>query len=170
MVRRGGSTVKPMLPLPVRDRASVIVKGRLLAPADTAPTVVWKEKTSSPGVTSPLVPSSRNVWRLAPPIAERLAVTDRMGLAGPVPGVTVTVSRVGVPAGPELGFAAPTPVGPVLPQTWAGEAEFRGIGAPAEKSARLSSVSAQPSASRNAGGVLLGVGAAPAPSKKLAFP
>src|SRR5713226_419206 len=109
MVRSGGSTVKPMLPLPVRDRASVIVNGRLLAPADTAPTVVRKEKTLSLGDTSPFVPSSKNAWGVAPPIAERLAVTERMGLVGPVPGVTVTVSRVGVPAGPEVVFAAPTP-------------------------------------------------------------
>jgi hypothetical protein len=60
MVTSGGSTAKPMLPLPVRDRASVIVNGRLLAPADTAPTVVWRENTLSPGTTSPFVPSSKN--------------------------------------------------------------------------------------------------------------
>src|SRR6266540_2079256 len=88
-----------MLPLPVLDRASVIVNGRLFAPPDTAPTVAWKEKTLSFGVASPFVPSSKNVWELAPPIAARLALTETMGLVGPVPGVTVTVSRVGVPAG-----------------------------------------------------------------------
>src|SRR3989442_6185289 len=124
MVRTRGSTVYPMLPLPVRDRASVIVNGRLFAPPDTAPTVAWKEKTLSWGVTSPFVPSSKSVWGVAPPIAERLAVTETMGLVGPVPGVTVTVSRIGVPAGPEVGFAVPTPVGPALLQKWAGEAEF----------------------------------------------
>src|SRR6266446_1191780 len=170
MPRWGGSTAKPMLPLPVRDRASVTVNGRDLAPADTAPTVAWKEKTRSFGVRSPFVPSSKNAWGLAPLIAERSAVTKTIGLAGPVPGVTVTVSRVGVPGGPELGLAAPTPVGPELPQTWAGEAAFRGLGAPAEKSALLSSESVQPSACRNAAVVLLRAGAAPAPSKKFAPP
>src|SRR5512140_2235788 len=44
----------------VRDWASVIVADRDLAPAVVAPgTVAWNEKTLSPAVTSPCVPSSK---------------------------------------------------------------------------------------------------------------
>src|SRR3970040_740600 len=51
-----------------------------------------------------------------------------------------------------------------------GLAVLRGAGAPAEKSAALLSVSVQPFPTRTAAVVLLKVGAAPVPSKKLALP
>ena len=56
------------------------------------------------------------------------------------------------------------------PQLFAGDAELRGLGAPAVKSVELLFVSVQPLSARNAAVVLLRAGAAAEPSKKLAVP
>src|SRR5215467_1178848 len=48
----------------------------------------------SPATTSPWVPSSKNDCPAAPPIDVRSPDTVRPVLAGPVPGVTATVSSV----------------------------------------------------------------------------
>jgi hypothetical protein len=55
-------------------------------------------------------------------------------------------------------------------QRWIAVAVLRGAGVPAVKSAALSSVSAQPASSRESAVELVSVGAAAAPSKKLALP
>ena len=56
-------------------------------------------------------------------------------------------------------------VGATTPHGLAGEALLRGAGAAVAKSALLLSVSVQPLAARRSASVVLGVGAAPAPSK-----
>ena len=99
----------------------------------------------------------------------QVAVTPSPVLVGFVPGVTATVRRVDPPTVTVEGFAAPTPVGFVLPpQTLALEAEFRGLGVPAAKSPELLSVSVQPPADRSTDVELLGAGVGAAPSKQLA--
>src|ERR1700744_2472190 len=120
---------------------------------------VENEKTLSPGVTSPFVPSSKKACVADPPIPERSAVTAMPVL--PVPGVTVTVSSVIPPEVTVEGFAAPVALRtPMLPKL-----ELRGFGAPAVKSAALLLVSA-PFASRETEVVLLGAGVGPPPSKQ----
>ena len=105
-------TLSEMEALPVRDWASVMVAGMFLLPAPVfAGTVAWKEKILSPATRSPCVPSSKNCWVVAPPIALRLAATASPVLAGLVPGVTPMVRSVELPACTEFGFAAPTPDG-----------------------------------------------------------
>src|SRR5258706_9155287 len=117
------------------------------------------------GVTSPFVPLSKNCWLAEPPMAVRLALTAKPVLVGPVPGVTVTVSRVVPPARTELGLAAHVPRG--LPQPFNEDAVFRGLGATAVKSAELLSVSVQPAPALSAAVVLDSVGVGPTPSKQL---
>ena len=65
----------------------------------------------SPGVTSPLVPSSANACAGDPPMAVRSPTTDTIGEGG-VPSVVATVSSVEFPATTGLGFALPVPLGP----------------------------------------------------------
>ena len=98
-----------------RPCASAIATGRPVTPAGVpAPIVARNEKTLSPGVTSPLVPSSANDCDGAPPIAVRSPVTVSPVLVGLAPGVTVTVSSVDSPSPTRLGDAAPVPVGFVV--------------------------------------------------------
>lgn len=56
------------------------------------------------------------------------------------------------------------------PQVFTGEAELRGAGVPVIKSELLLLLSVQPLPLRRMAVVLLGVGAGPEPSKKLAVP
>src|SRR5882672_11136998 len=103
-------------------------------------------------------------------MADRFPATVIPVLGGRVPGVTVTVRSVEFPGITGFGLAAPVPEGLFTPlQVLVADAEFRGLGAPVAKSARLLSVSVQPLLVRKPAVVLLSVGAA-APSKKLAFP
>src|SRR5689334_16191859 len=93
-------------------------------------------------------------------------------LVGLAPGVTVTLSVVCSPADTDDGEADPVAAGGVrtgAPQTCNAEAELRGAGAAAVKSAELLSVSVQPLPARKAASVLLKVGAGLA-SEKLALP
>src|SRR5215471_5076620 len=114
-----------------------MLMGRLLAPAAVpGSTVAWNEKMLSPATTSPWVPSSKNDCPAAPPIDVRSPDTVSPVLAGPVPGVTATVSSVDEPAATLLGLAAPIPLGLVEPPQAFGAAELlRGLGTPAAKSA-----------------------------------
>ncbi len=126
---------------------------------------VWNENVRSPATSSPLVPSSTSDWVAEPPIAVRSQVTVRPVLVGFAPGVTSTVSRVASPANRLFGVAAPTPLGSVGPvQLWSGDAELRGVGASAAKSALLSSVSVQPPLARSTAVVFDVPGAAAEPS------
>jgi hypothetical protein len=61
-----------------------------------------------------------------------------------------------------------TPGAESVVQKWTGDAESRGFGAPATKSAAFESASAQPPFARRTAVVLLGAGAGPEPSKQLA--
>ena len=121
---------------------------RLFAPVAMPPaTVTWNENTSSPGVASPFVPSSKKGCETAPKIAVRSHRTFTPVLSGCEPGTTDTVSSVDSPAEIDAGTAAPTPLGgrPAL---------LRGSGAPTVKSAELSLVSIAPSPFRRAAVVL----------------
>src|SRR5216684_1955919 len=107
-----GVTVREIEALPVRDCASVMVAGRILAPALVAPgTVASDENTLSPAVRSPCVPSSKNCCVAEPPIALRLALTARPVLTGFAPGVTAIVKSEEFPACTVAGLAAPAPAG-----------------------------------------------------------
>src|SRR5205814_1620332 len=91
-------TVSPMGAEPLRACASAIVTGIDFAPALVFAAIVpWNEYVPSPGVTSPLVPSSKNACVALPPIALRLAVTVRAVLVGFVPGVVATVNSEAPP-------------------------------------------------------------------------
>src|SRR5438105_3839065 len=160
MCSGGPMTVRAMEALPLRACASVMLHGRFLAPSGVAiSTVAWNEKTLSPAVTSPFVPSSKKACEAAPPIAVNVHVTTSPVLGGTVPGVTLTVSSVPPPCGTALGFPAPTPLGFVVaPHTLKAVAVLRGFGAPAVKSALLLSVSKHPPPPRKSAVVLLGAG------------
>src|SRR5512133_1874608 len=146
----GATTDRAIDAVPLRNCASWIEAGRVFDPgAVAAGTAYWNEKTPSPAVASPLLPSSKKAWVEEPPIEERSVETVRPVLVGFVPGVTETVSRTDWPASTRDGLAAPVPLGFVgPPHTLVGEAVLRGVGAPAEKSAALLSVSVQPPAAR----------------------
>ena len=103
-------------------------------------------------------------------MSERSAVTVIPLLAGLLPGVTATVSSVVPPTVTDAGSAVPVPVGLVSAEhAFTREAVFRGMGAPAAKSAELLSVSVQPLPARSAAVVLLRTGAG-AVSEQLADP
>src|SRR5437763_17008365 len=121
----------------VRLCASVMVATICLTPVVmTEPTVAWKEKTLSPAVASPCVPSSKNCCDRAPPMLVRSATTARPELGGVVAGVTRTVSKVLLAGSSEDGEATPRPDGwdGSPPQALAGAALWRGIGPMATKS------------------------------------
>ena len=130
-----------------RASASLTVKGIDLKPADVPlSTMAMYEKTLSSGVASPLLPSSKNGCAAEPPIAVRSPTTVMPLLAGSLPGVTATVSRVLAPRTTENGLALPSPVGSVGAPTQ-GVALFCGLlGLISAKSAALSSVSWPPPA------------------------
>lgn len=108
-------TVSEIGALPLRACASVMVVGIDLPPTLVPEvTVAWNEKTLSPAVTSPFVPSSKNCCVAEPPIPVRLPVTARPVLVKLVPGVTVTLSNVLPPWAMDEGAAVPTPEGLVL--------------------------------------------------------
>src|ERR1043165_7375627 len=112
------STPSEIEPVPVRENGLVSFMGNggdLIPPFVPSATVALNEKTLSPAVTSPCVPSSKNCCDALPPIADRSAVTVCTVLGGLVPGVTPTVKSVELVAATELGFAAPTPLGLVAP-------------------------------------------------------
>src|SRR5262245_27535207 len=161
----GPSTVTAMLAELGRPSASEIVHAIAFAPG-VAVTVTESENTLSPDAASPCVPSSKNACGPEPPIAVRSHTTASPVLGGFVPNVTSTSSRVAPPAGTDEGVAEPTPVGEL--QKCTGDAEFRGVGAPAVKSAPFWSVSTQPPFRRESDAVAEMVGAADAPSKKFA--
>src|SRR5205823_3157978 len=147
----------------VRLCASVMVATIFLAPVVIPePTVAWKEKTLSPAVASPCVPSSKNGCDRAPPMLVRSATTARPELGGVVAGVTRTVSKVLLAGSSEDGEATPRPDGwdGSPPQEFAGAALLRGIGPMVTKSLALLSVSMQPLPLRTAAVVLVrdGVG------------
>jgi hypothetical protein len=99
------------------------------------------------------------------------AITLSPVLPGFVPGVTATESTTGAPASTDDGVAEPKPVGFVdAAQPNAGADALRGAGAPAVKSAELSSVSVHPLPLRRTAVVFDGAGAGLAPSKKFAPP
>ncbi len=75
---------------------------------------------------------------------------------------------VGVGDGPGGGVGVGVGVGVAVPHGFIVELVFRGVGAAAEKSVALVSVSVQPLAPRNTAVVLLGAGVGPLPSKQLA--
>ena len=96
------------------DCASETFAGRDFAPgAVTTFTVDWNEKMSSPGLTSPCVPSSKKGCAADPPIELRSAVTAIPVLVGFDPGVTVTLSNVEFPATTVEGLAFPVAAGSV---------------------------------------------------------
>ena len=106
-----------------------------------------------------------------PPMAVRVQVTARLVDGGLAPGVTVALRVVELPGGTELGVANPVAVGLLgPPQAWVGDAELRGAGAAAAKSAELTLVSVQPKSARKSAVVFDSPGAALAPSKKFAVP
>ena len=81
----------------------------------------------------------------------RLQATAVLVEVGLVPRVTVALNSVLLPASTDEGMADPLPLGLVEPpQRWAGDAEFRGSGAKAVKSAKLLLVSVQPPSARKA--------------------
>src|SRR5580765_3734921 len=162
-------TASAIVVVPVRGTASVMVMLSVLPPADVpGATVASQEYVPSPATASPFVPSSYSVCVAEPPMLDRLAVTDWIGLDGFVRWVAATVSRLVAPACTAAGEALPVPVGFVLglpPQAaFTGLALLRGAGAPVEKSALLSSESVQPPLARKSASVVLGVGAVPEPS------
>src|SRR5262245_13522993 len=113
--------------VPVRACASVMVNPRDFKPGGVAvDTVARNENILSPAVTSPFVPSLKNVCVETPPIAERSPVTAIPVLVGLAPGVTVTDSIVLLPGETGLGFAAPMPLGLVVPEPMQPEVEFCG--------------------------------------------
>ncbi len=92
-------------------------------------------------------------------------------LAGLAPGVTATVIRAASPGRIVFGAAAPVPEGFVdAAQVFKGEAELRGFGATAVKSALFESVSTQPLLLRSTAVEFVVAGAAALPSKKFAVP
>src|ERR1043166_1700820 len=155
----GAETVNGIIAVAVRVCASVIVAVIDFAPTLVpAATVAVNEKMLSPAIASPFDPSSKNVWVADPPIAVRLAATARPVLAGPEPGVTVTVSSEDAPGSTDEGLDAPTPEGFVVappPHEFRGEVVFRGAGVTTVKSVKLLSVSAHPPEMRWAAVVLL---------------
>ena len=172
IVRATAWTLIVVVAVLLRSSASEIVKVITRGPEGVpGATVTSSEKTRSPAVASPWVPSSYRGDGSTPPIGVRSALTARPVLGGFAPGVTATVSRVLPPAGTEGGFAAATPVGAVgPPQVAVGLAVLRGLGARIAKSDALSSVSSQPSPVRRAAVVLLVAPVGPLPSKSLAAP
>src|SRR5436190_20652853 len=118
----------------------------------------------SPAVASPFVPLSKSVCVADPPIGVRFAVTV---LAGSVPGLVVTKTKVMLPVQAGFGFASPLPVGGVPPHVDE-LLLLRGFGAPTAKSAELLSVSVQPPLARSTAVVLAGAGAGALPSKQFA--
>src|SRR5260370_799117 len=100
--------------LPLRPKPLV---SEMVASSDFEPgamllaTVALKEKTLSPAVTAPLVPSSKSACDAEPPMALRSAVTVRPVLAGLAPGATVTLSKVVLPTVTGFGVAEPVPLG-----------------------------------------------------------
>src|SRR5262249_33390121 len=108
-------TVRAIEVVLLRPCASATVIGRLFAPGVVlTATTVEKENVPSPAVGSPLLPSSKNTWFAAPPIALKFPVTVIPVLVGLVPGVTTTRSNVVPPCATDEGVALPTPVGFVL--------------------------------------------------------
>src|SRR5512142_2816739 len=106
------TTCREIVPLPLRNSASVMVAGRLFDPTGVAAsTAVANENVLSPAVASPFEPSSKNVCDAAPPMAVRSTETARPLLDGLPPGVTATVRRVDSPGMRMLGVAAPEPEG-----------------------------------------------------------
>src|SRR5258705_1456176 len=170
MATNGGGgcwTVSAIVAVPTRFSASVMVTGRLLVPSATAAgTVARNEYVRSPLTASPFDPLSNMVCVAEPPTAERSTLTDAIGADG-MPMVAAVVSKDCWPARIAAGVAAPTPVGPVLPQTLTGDAEFLGFGVPVEKSALLLSVSVQPAPDLTAAVVFESAGVA-AVSKQFA--
>src|SRR5581483_2373035 len=96
-------------------------------------------------------------------MVERLAATVIPVLAGFVAGVTVTMSRTGLPEVTLAGVAWPVALNPVevLPNE-----ELCGLGVPTVKSAAL----LLENPPRMSAVVLLGAGASPAPRKQVAVP
>ena len=121
----------------------MIVAGTAFAPGVVASgTAAEKLNTLSPAVTSPFVASSKNCCVGVPLIEVRSPLTARPVLAGPVPGVTATVSSVEPPAVTVDGLEAPTPEGLVESVETQLESLFCGLfGVTIAKSAELSSVS-----------------------------
>ncbi len=150
-----------MIAVPTRPRASVRLAVSIRNPGAPAATTA-KEYTPSPAVTSPCVPSSTSVCT-PPPSGARSTDTPVTGLGGNAPGVTLTVSRTGLPATTDPGNAAPSPLG-LTPR------ELLGDGGSDTKSAALSFVSMTPPSSRIAAVVFVSVGALPVPSKQLVVP
>ena len=98
----------------MREIESLTLKGIDRAPEDVLPgTGARKEKTLSPAVRSPFVPSSNRVCAADPPIEDKSALTVISVLAGFVPGVTVTVNSVDVPVGTDAGVTVPVDVSAV---------------------------------------------------------
>src|SRR5215471_11546876 len=117
----GGTAVivNEIVPVPVRNCASVMVAFNVLPPGDVAgSTVAVKVNVLSLAVASPCPPpgpSSKKVCVADPPIGLRSTVTASPVLAGFMPGVTATVSTVELPACTAFGVAKPVPVGLVGP-------------------------------------------------------
>src|SRR5215471_5893759 len=148
-------TVKVMGAGLLRPCPSATVAGMYLAPVVSG-AAARKVNTLSPGVASPLLPSSKNCCEALPPMAERSPVTVIPVLGGVVAGVTRTMSSVVAVASSDEGEAVPKPEGMVgsPPHTWRGATLLRGMGPMAAKSFRLLSVSTQPLPLRRAAVVL----------------
>ena len=160
-------TVRVIVAAPVRAWASLRTTLMIFAPELVAPlTMALTEKMLSPGVTSPLVPSSYIVCDALPPIGVRSAMAVMPVLAGDWPGVTATLSSVMPVAETVDGVAEPAPTRP--PQLHAVVALLRGLTAPVVKSVLLWSVSVQPLSIRDTLSVALGVPVAVPPSLQLA--
>src|SRR5690349_17969453 len=82
--------------------------------------------------------------------------------------VIATFEPTGMPEAPSPETVLATLGAVSALQSWNGEAVFRGVGAPVEKSAALLSLSMQPEPFRRSAFVFDGAGAAPGPSKQLA--
>ena len=114
----GSWTVNAIEVFPERSSASVMEHAKVLTPSLVPPsTVAENEKILSPAAASPFKPSSRNACVALPPMDERSQLTAKPVLAGFVPGVTVTASRLGLPGATVAGVAEPAPDGFVGPAT-----------------------------------------------------
>ena len=105
----------------LRPCASATRADSVRVPAEAAAgTVARKLKVPSPATASPFWPASLNACVADRPRLERSLVTARPVLAGPVPAVTRTVSRLDSPASRLFGLAAAAPNGATLGTTGAG--------------------------------------------------
>ena len=111
----GVSTVRAMLPLPLRDSPSLTLSGSDLLPGVAAASMVTSRPNSlSPAAPSPCAPSS-NRDTLPPLILDRSALTVSAVLGGLAPGITSAFKWVVSVTATDAGVAVPETLGGVAP-------------------------------------------------------